>query len=306
MKPYAKTPKSNVDIVSLLQSRGLIADPIILLRILETVGYYRFAGYLHPFRVPNSNTYRPNTSLETIWGIYMFDRHLRLMAMDALARIEIAIRAIITRCHTNFVADPFPYTNPANMPKLSQTKYAGLLARIADSTRKAANDPKIKHLATEYGIADYPPIWTMMEIVPLGVVTFYYHGLPDEVQEAVADTFHVRPNVFGQWLMALKNTRNICAHHSRLWNFHIVAPFTKRIGRDSHLAPFVECLERQTSFNYTTTFTVLSLCAYCMGIIRPESKWKDRCRELLRTATPFILRGMGAPADWESLALWKD
>ena len=96
------------------------------------------------------------------------------------------------------------------------------------------------------------------------------------------------------------------SNDSRLWNFHIVAPFTKRIGRDSHLAPFVECLERQTSFNYTTTFTVLSLCAYCMEIIRPESKWKGRCRELLRTATPFILRGMGAPADWESLALWKD
>ena len=109
--------------------------------------------------------------------------------------------------------------------------------------------------------------------------------------------------------MALKNVRNICAHHSRLWNVHIVAPFTKRIGRDQHLAPFVECLERQPSFNYTTTFTALSLCAYCMGIIRPESKWKERCRTLLKTATPFILRGMGAPADWETLlssfAAWE-
>ena len=145
----------------------------------------------------------------------------------------------------------------------------------------------------------------MMEIVPLGTVTFYYHGLPDDVQKAIADTFHVRPNVFGQWLMALKNARNICAHHSRLWNFHIVAPFTKRIGRAPRLAPFVECLDRQPSFTYTTTFTVLSLCAYCMGIIRPESKWKERCHALLKTATPFVLRGMGAPADWETLALWQ-
>lgn len=305
MKTYVKTPKSNIDLVVLLQSRGLVAHPTALLRILETVGYYRFSGYLHPFREPNSDTYRTNTSLETVWGIYMFDRHLRLMTMDALARIEIAVRAIITRCHTNFIADPFSYTIPANMPKLPPAKHAGLLSRIADSTHKASNDPKIRHLATEYGITDYPPIWTMMEIVPLGVVTFYYHGLPDEVQKAIADTFHVRPNVFGQWLMALKNTRNICAHHSRLWNFHIVAPFTKKIGRDPHLEPFIECLSRQTNFNYTATFTVLSLCAYCMGIIRPESKWKERCRALLKTASPFILRGMGAPADWETLALWR-
>ena len=70
------------------------------------------------------------------------------------------------------------------------------------------------------------------------------------------------------------------------------------------LAPFAECLDRQPSFTYTTTFTVLSLCAYCMSIIRPESKWKDRCRALLKTATPFILRGMGVPVDWETLASW--
>ena len=305
MKPYAKQPKSNEELVALLQSRGLAADSAKLLRILETVGYYRFTGYLYPFKSPNSNTFRPNTTLETAWNIYMFDRHLRLTAMDALARIEIAVRAITTRCHTDFINDPFAYVNPANMPKLTQAKHGGLLARIADSTHKASNDPKIRHLATEYGIMDYPPIWTMMEIVPLGTVTFYFHGLPDGVQKAIADMFHVRPNVFGQWLMALKNVRNICAHHSRLWNFHIVAPFTKRIGRDPHLAPFVECLERQPSFNYTTTFTALSLCAYCMGIIRPESKWKDRCRALLKTATPFVLRGMGAPNDWKTLAMWQ-
>ena len=305
MRQYEKQPKSNEELVALLQSRGLVADSAKLLRILETVGYYRFTGYLYPFKSPNSNTFRPNTTLETAWNIYMFDRHLRLTAMDALARIEIAVRAITTRCHTDFINDPFAYVNPANMPKLTQAKHGGLLARIADSTHKASNDPKIRHLATEYGIMDYPPIWTMMEIVPLGTVTFYFHGLPDGVQKAIADMFHVRPNVFGQWLMALKNVRNICAHHSRLWNFHIVAPFTKRIGRDPHLAPFVECLERQPSFNYTTTFTALSLCAYCMGIIRPESKWKDRCRALLKTATPFVLRGMGAPADWETLALWQ-
>lgn len=305
MRQYEKQPKSNEELVALLQSRGLAADSAKLLRILETVGYYRFTGYLYPFKSPNSNTFRPNTTLETAWNIYMFDRHLRLTAMDALARIEIAVRAITTRCHTDFINDPFAYVNPANMPKLTQAKHGGLLARIADSTHKASNDPKIRHLATEYGIMDYPPIWAMMEIVPLGTVTFYFHGLPDGVQKTIADMFHVRPNVFGQWLMALKNVRNICAHHSRLWNFHIVAPFTKRIGRDPHLAPFVECLERQPSFNYTTTFTVLSLCAYCMGIIRPESKWKDRCRALLKTATPFVLRGMGAPADWETLALWQ-
>ena len=149
MRPYEKQPTSNEELVALLQSRGLAADSAKLLRILETVGYYRFTDYLYPFKSPNSNTFRPNTTLETAWNIYMFDRHLRLTAMDALARIEIAVRAITTRCHTDFINDPFAYVNPANMPKLSQAKHGGLLARIADSTHKASNDPKIKHLATD-------------------------------------------------------------------------------------------------------------------------------------------------------------
>ena len=55
MKPYTKVPQSNTDLATLLQNRGLVADSTKLLRILETVGYYRFTGYLHPFRMPNSD-----------------------------------------------------------------------------------------------------------------------------------------------------------------------------------------------------------------------------------------------------------
>ena len=73
MKSYTKMPKSNADLTALLKTRGLVADSARLHRILETVGYYRFTGYLHPFRLPDSDAYRPNTMLDTVWDIYMFD-----------------------------------------------------------------------------------------------------------------------------------------------------------------------------------------------------------------------------------------
>ena len=44
MKPYPKVPQSNTDLAILLQNRGLVANSTKLLRILETVGYYRFTG----------------------------------------------------------------------------------------------------------------------------------------------------------------------------------------------------------------------------------------------------------------------
>ena len=303
--PFDKQPKTNNELADLLISRNLAADKDIVEHLLDSVGYYRLTGYLAPFKDNGTENFLPGTSLATVWGIYTFDRHLRLMTMDALARIEIAIRSLIVKFHTADNADPFAYTQHRNLPNISASQHTALLDHISAAIRKAHDEPDIRHFRNKYGIVDFPPVWAMMEHVPMGAITFYYEGLPVGVQQALANTFFIRPSVFIAILMTLKNARHICAHHSRLWNRHMKARSSRRLGASPSLAPFVECLERQPTFTYTTTFTVLSLCAYCMGIIRPESKWKSRCRELLKTATPFVLRGMGAPADWESLTLWK-
>ena len=303
--PFAKQPKTNEELADLLISRNLVAGRDKVIHLLDAIGYYRLTGYLVPFRVSGSDNYLPNTTLDLIWDIYTFDRHLRLLAMDALARIEVAVRALLVKFHTASNADPFAYVQHKNLPNITAQQHASLLSHIATAIGKSKDDADIRHFLVKYGIRDYPPVWAMLEHVPMGAVTFYYEGLPVNVQQSLSNTFHVRPSAFVALLMTLKNARNICAHHSRFWNRHMKARISRRLGADPRLAPFVECLDRQQSFTYTTTFTVLSLCAYCMGIIRPESEWKNRCRALLKTATPFVLRGMGAPADWESLALWQ-
>ena len=302
---FAKLPKSNEELADLLIERNLCADRQETIHLLNSIGYYRLSGYLVPFKVIGTDAYRDGATLQTVWELYTFDRHLRLLAMDALARIEIAIRALIVRHHTARNPDPFAYTQQANLPKLTKTQHAALLQHIADSIKNAKEEPDIRHLTAKYGISDYPPVWTMMEHVPMGSVTYYYEGLPDTVQQDIANTFFVRPSAFSAFLMTLKNARNVCAHHSRLWNRHMKARISKKIGKAAELQPFCECFNAQTNFTYTTTFTLLSLCAYCMNIIRPESQWKDRCQKLLRTATPFILRGMGVPPNWQTLTLWS-
>lgn len=302
---FTKKPKANDELADLLISRNLVADRDKTIHLLDSIGYYRLTGYLVPFRMPGTDNYLPGTTLDKVWDIYTFDRHLRLTAMDALARIEIAVRALIVKFHTASNSDPFAYVNHANLPGITTKQHSSLLSHIAAAIGKAKDEADIRHFLVKYGIKNHPPVWAMLEHVPMGAVTFYYEGLPVNVQQSISNTFFVRPSAFVALLMALKNARNICAHHSRFWNRHMKARISRKLGSAAQLAPFIECLDRQPSFTYTTTFTVLSLCAYCMGIIRPESKWKNRCRTLLRTATPFVLRGMGAPAGWDSLALWQ-
>ena len=66
-----------------------------------------------------------------------------------------------------------------------------------------------------------------------------------------------------------------------------------------------ECLKVASEQKGTSAFVTLSLVAYCMSVFRPESEWKDRCRDFLTARDAFVLRGMGFPADWQTLALWK-
>lgn len=49
----------------------------------------------------------------------------------------------------------------------------------------------------------------------------------------------------------------------------------------------------------------MSLCAWLIRVIRPESQWTSRVKELLADYPEVPLAAMGFPADWQKLALWK-
>lgn len=67
---------------------------------LAMANYYRLSGYWYPFRAVE-NTFRPGTAFEQIWRRYTFDRHLRLLVMDALERIEITLRTQFAYHHAH-------------------------------------------------------------------------------------------------------------------------------------------------------------------------------------------------------------
>lgn len=303
---YSKKYKNDEELAELLISRGLVATKQQLLGLFKAVGYYRFSGYLVPFKLADSDSYAPKTSFSRVWEIYTFDRKLRLLTMDALARIEIAVRALIAKYHAEaYPSDPFCYRDPNSLPGLCAKRHADLLVSIKHSVKNARTDADIAHLQKTYGITDYPPIWCMLEHVPFGVVTLYYDGLPPLTKQKVANTFFIQPNAFLGVLMTFKNARNICAHHSRFWNRHIPSRIARFLGVRLELQPLMECLSRQRGNNYTTIFSVLSLCAYCISYVRPQSRWTQRCRALLETVDSFILQGMGVPSDWSNLPLWS-
>ena len=112
---YARKFETEDFLVRRLVARGLVVpDEIELRNILRVVGYYRLTGYLYPFRKLNSDDYEPGTTLDKVWRLYNFDRRLRLVVSDALARIEVAVRTRIMERHSlAFGGDPFVYCKSA-------------------------------------------------------------------------------------------------------------------------------------------------------------------------------------------------
>lgn len=305
MTPYAKKPQANEDIAAILESRGLVFDKDQILAFLAKVGYYRLKGYLVPFRQPGKVDFVEGADFATVKAIYDFDASLRTASGRGLAIVEVAVRAAITRYHLAWKPDPFLYKDAANPPGLKEKAYEKLMAHISDAVAKSHAEPFMRHLAVEHGIVDCPPLWTLMEVIPFGILATYYQGLPSEVQELVANSFNVIPSVFVGFLTALRRTRNVCAHHARLWNRRFGSMISRKIGQSKEVAALDACFKADGTSGFDSVFDILSVTRHLVKVADPSSPWLDDVVSVVTGATPFVLTGMGFPANWQSLALWQ-
>jgi len=104
MKSFPKLPISITEQIKRLTDRGLIiSDRQSVEHYLTFIGYYHFSAYALYFQTDQpapdvvlpDKPFREGTSFEQILDLYVFDRELRLLVMDAIERIEIAFRACI-------------------------------------------------------------------------------------------------------------------------------------------------------------------------------------------------------------------
>lgn len=78
--------------VKLLKSRGLIInDDQRVIRYLEHIGYYRLSAYMIPFYNDKKvHQFKESTSFDDLLNLYIYDRKLRLLLLEAIERIEVS------------------------------------------------------------------------------------------------------------------------------------------------------------------------------------------------------------------------
>jgi abortive infection bacteriophage resistance protein len=297
-------PAFNIDQqVDVLLNRGMTGDRALMTARLRSVSYFRLCGYTYPFRKTDPSNprtlldeFRPNTSFDEVWNRYAFDRHLRLLVMDAIERIEVAVRSQLANIHSS-THGVFAYaTDAATLPNIRAAQRHRFLADLADQFA-GSKEPFVEHFRIKYGDShSYPPVWMACEVMTFGATLTFPRGCHHQIRREIAGGFGVDESVLDSWLLSLNTVRNICAHHSRLWN--------REIGTKPKIPNKDIRWHDPVKVGNQRVFGILTICKHCLDRIAPQSGWANRVRALLADSPHIPIGQMGFPADWHDCPIW--
>lgn len=287
--------------IEVLQQRGLSVNDLIKTRHrLNTVSYYRLSAYFKSFQINRDNhNFKPNTTFDDIWRLYVFDRELRLLVLDVLERIEITLRTALSNrmsekysIHWYLSKKPFsPKWFRQN--KLNRSPYDLFMQEIKEICANKKED-FIKHYYNKYNEPTYPPSWMVVECLSFGKCTSLFRNLVKlEDKKAICKVFGYHPRVIESTLEAMRYTRNICAHHARLWNrWFVYAP--------KHLNAFGPFKTKPRSLHEQ-----LFIISKLLQKISPNSSWKTRLYKLFEKYERFPGPAMGFINNWRDDPFWE-
>jgi len=93
--------------------------------------------------------------------------------------------------------------------------------------------------------------------------------------------------------------RNLCAHHSRLWNRRFTITVQLPRSTPAALIPSLHPVEDRRSYN------TLVLLIHMVGVIEPNANWPRRLLHHLKTLKPGLHAHMGFPAGWQARPIWQ-
>lgn len=291
--------------IDLLTSRGLaIPDREKARHYLRFIGYYRLSGYFLTFRRKGTGNdpdfFADGAGFRDALSVYIFDRELRLLVMDAVERIEVAVRACLSNTMSRHYGPHWFMDSAHFIRRFSHVDFLDRIKRetqhssVTSSSGKARRETFIDHYYNKYCHPDLPPSWMVMEVLSLGTVSNVYAGLASrDMQKEICRPFGIYHLVMESWLHSLTYLRNLCAHHARLWNRRF--SITPRV---------MEIYRQQMDPNHTFYAQAVVLCVL-MYVIADGSKWQRRLADLLAKHSGMDSSKMGFPPDWRQDPFWR-
>ena len=310
MTVYDKPVLTSCQHIEQWQARGLqVPDLGRACHYLEVISYYRFSAYSVPFQHGNPrHQFREGSGFDDLIDLYIFDRELRLLILDAVERIEVALRASMT----NVLAEH--HGSHAYLDALifdTRYNHDWLLTQIERKCADHKVEPFIDHYRRKYTEPSLPPIWMVLEILTFKEVSvlFSHLRLKDDKQ-ALSQFWGVPDVLLRSWFRALSDLRNVCAHHSRVWN----REFGSRPKQSRKPLPHwpdmsavvIASAQGQQSIEPSNRlYGLLVVTEFLLKRVNPSSDWHGRLFALIQKHSKVSKAHMGMPEDWHKEPFWR-
>lgn len=297
-QPFSKGWMSYADQVKLLAQRGLvIGDTNKAERYLTHVNYYRFSGYCLAFEV-SRHTFVAGTTFEQVEAAYQFDLELRDLLTEALEIVEVDLRAAIAY-YFGKKYGAFGHTKPSNFFK--HFSHQDWLDKLHEESRRSS-ELFVKHFKQSYNEFPDLPVWIVTEVMSFGALSRMLSGMIRDDQKAIANQYGLQPAVFQSWMHHLVVVRNLCAHHSRLWDRVWGVKPTLPYGKDWQM-PYL----RSNRHLLSTLFLLRYWLKRVPAVAGYATTWKHRIESHLQNlpSVSNVEGRMGITNDWTKSPVWK-
>lgn len=276
-----------------------VPDELRALGCLGHINYYRLRAYWIHMEGPKDpatgdHCFQPGASFEDALALYVFDRKLRLLTLDAIERIEVSVR---TRWANHLARAYGPHAHLDASHFRNRNQHARSLEDLSKEMDRST-ETFIKHLTTAYD--EPPPIWAACEVMSFGQLSRWISNLKlRQGRKAIATAYGLDAQVLVSFLHHLATVRNLCAHHNRLWNRR----FTVTMQVPQHLPPaLAACFNPAADRNLANT---LAMLAVMLRAASPGTSWPRRVKDLILATPHADPAAMGFPARWQTQSLWS-
>jgi len=284
--------------IALLTLRGMsFQDHALAVKSLQNLNYYRLSGYWLRYQQDRqTHTFSAGTTFEQVILDYVFDRDLRLLVLDAVEQIETSIRTrwahmlgLQYGAHAHLDSTLFRQNHP-------KWNHSTAITVIAEAVKQSRED-FIQHLRKTYDEA-LPPVWAVVEVLSLGQISRLYANLRyKHDRQIIAADYGVDESLMISFLHHVSVIRNLCAHHSRLWNRNLSLKMQLPRKRPVDLV---------SSFNYQRrgdVYNTLTLLGWMVSRIDPLNTWQKKVKDHVRGHAPACAE-MGFPLNFENSPVW--
>lgn len=289
--------KSFLDIseqINLLKSRGLIIEDEEEARyFLRNVSYYHLSAYTKAFQESdNEDRFKDQTTFKDVLDLYNFDKKLRLLLLDLLERIEMSFKYVLAYELTNAKGkNIYWYADRNNFDSNEKVDrfFEDLKSRLKES-----KEIYISHFYQKYS-NPFPPAWIFFESLTFGECSLLSRNLCDNDTQIIAGFYGLSKRGTIQMLHYLSHLRNLCAHHSRVWN----KEFTIKISKYKRYNDVFGDSSSSSLYAYLVVAQIFLLK------ISPTFGWIEKLKDLIDKYNIPLYR-MGFPEDWyERLSTMK-